>query len=453
MISQNNFREKFKAFAKEQKLLAADEMFLITVSGGVDSVVLAHICKQLGFSFVIVHCNFQLRGEASDGDENFVQALAKALDVPFYCKRFDTLSYKKNQGVGTQVAARTLRYDYFAELAESVAEEHKCKVKILTAHHQDDNVETSLMYMFRGSGIKGFTGIAVKNGIIERPLLFASKTEIKEFAGVNNIAYREDASNASDDYSRNFIRNKILPTIEEQFPDVKQMLVKDIELFQDVNRIYQIGIQKKIKSLVKYESGSIKIPVLRLEKMEAGKACLHEILQPLGFTAAQEIEVWQLCQSETGKYVIGKHHRVIRNRNWLVIVPSVVEEANQIVIESANESVNFAHGTLTLQTTDDVRIIADKQIALLDSRLLKFPLILRKWQQGDYFYPLGMNKKKKLSRFFIDEKLALHEKENVWVLESDGKIIWIVGSRIDDRFKMKSSSKAALRIKFDLLSK
>ena len=449
-MMNKNFIEKFKAFASKEKLLALDQVFLVTVSGGVDSVVLACICKLIGVEFVIVHCNFQLRGAESDLDETFVQELAQTLDVPFYCKKFDTISYKTIHGVGTQVAARTLRYDYFAELATAITIEKKRKVKILTAHHQDDNVETSLMYMFRGSGIKGFLGIAVRNGIMERPLLFASKTAIKEYASINEIAYREDASNAGEDYSRNFIRNKILPTIQEQFPDVKQMFVKDIELFQDVFQIYKIVIQKKIKSLIRLDSGTIKIPVLRLQKMEAGKACLHEILQPLDFTAAQEVEVWQLCQSETGKYVLGKQHRVIRNRNWLVIVPNVVKEANQFVIVSANEAVNFVNGTLTLQTTDDVKIPTDKKIALLDLKLVKFPLILRKWQQGDYFYPLGMRKKKKLSRFFIAEKYALHEKENAWILESNGKIIWVVGSRIDDRFKLHGSTKTALRIKFEL---
>lgn len=453
MSNSDKFLEVFKGFADQEKLLSKDKIFLVTVSGGIDSVVLAKICHLLGYNICLVHCNFQLRAAESDADEFFVQALAKELGIPFYCKKFDTISYKEKFAIGTQEAARTLRYEYFQELALSISKDTKKQVCILTAHHKDDNIETSLMFLFRGSGIKGLLGIAAKNGIIERPFLFATKDALRQYATDNNILYREDASNATIDYTRNFIRNKIVPTIEEQFPEVKDMLAKDIELFKDVYKIYRIGIEKKIKGLVKLESGNINIPVLRLQKMDAGKACLHEILQPLGFSAAQEVEVLKLCSASTGKYVSGKKYRVIRNRNWLVIVPNTEVIASTIVIEENEEFVNFESGNLTLQKTDVLDIITDKHIALLDFDSIKFPFILRKWKPGDYFYPLGMTKKKKLSRFFIDEKFSLPQKDATWLLESDGKIIWIVGSRIDNRFKVNSKTKAALKIQLNLLSK
>lgn len=446
------FIERFKAFAQQEKLLSKDRIFLVTVSAGVDSVVLAKICAQLEYQICIVHCNFQLRGEDSEADELFVENLAKELNVPFYSKRFDTKAYKEKFNVSTQVAARKLRYNYFNELADAINKEQKKKVSILTAHHKDDNIETSLMYLFRGSGIKGLLGVSAKKGLIERPLLFASKQEIKEYASENNITYRDDVSNASNDYTRNLLRNKIIPDIETHFPDFKIMMSKDIELFKDVYQIYKIGIEQKIKRLVKVEDEAIKIPVLRLQKMEAGKACLHEILQPLGFTVAQEIEVRRLCDAETGKYVLGPNHRVIRNRNWLLIVPNAVEAAAAFVVENTDSAVQFQNGLLQFQITEDLKISDDKKVALLDYRSIKFPLVLRKWRQGDYFYPLGMNKKKKLSKFLIDEKYALHQKENVWVLESDQKIIWIVGARIDDRFRINTSTTTALKITLTLPS-
>ncbi len=446
------FIDRFKAFAQQEKLLSKDKIFLVTVSAGVDSVMLAKICAQLEYQICIVHCNFQLRGEDSEADELFVENLAKELNVPFYSKRFDTKAYKEKFNVSTQVAARELRYDYFNELSGAINKEQKKKVSILTAHHKDDNVETSLMYLFRGSGIKGLLGVSAKKGLIERPLLFASKQEIKEYAIENNIIYRDDVSNASNDYTRNLLRNKIIPDIETHFPDFKTMMSKDIELFKDVYQIYKIRIDKKIKGLTKEEGESIKIPVLRLQKMGAGKACLHEILQPLGFTAAQEVEVWRLCDAETGKYVLGSNHRVIRNRNWLLIVPNAIEAATAIVVENIDSSVQFQNGTLQFQITEDLKISDDREVALLDDRSIKFPLILRKWRQGDYFYPLGMNKKKKLSKFLVDEKYALHQKENVWVLESDQKIIWIVGARIDNRFRINTSTTKALKITLTLPS-
>lgn len=446
------FIEQFKAFAQQKKLLSRDSIFLVTVSAGVDSVVLAEICAQLEYQICIVHCNFQLRGESSDADELFVQNLAKELKVPFYSKRFETKAYKEKLNVSTQVAARELRYDYFNELADTIGKEQKKKVSILTAHHKDDNVETSLMYMFRGSGIKGLLGVSVKKGLIERPLLFASKQEIKEYASENNIAYRDDVSNASNDYTRNLLRNTIIPNIEAHFPDFKNMMSKDIELFGDVYGIYKKGIEQKIKRLIEVEEGATKIPVLRLQKMEAGKACLHEILQLLGFTAAQEIEVWKLCDAETGKYILGPSHRVIKNRNWLIIVPIAVEVAAAIVVENTDVPVQFQKGSLQFQITEDLKISNDKEVALLDYSSIRLPLVLRKWKQGDYFYPLGMNKKKKLSKFFIDKKYSLLQKENIWVIESDQKILWIVGVRIDNRFRVDASTIKALKITLTLSS-
>ncbi len=447
---KDKFIQKFEAFAQEQKLLSEDNILMIAVSGGVDSVVLARICHGLKYNIVIAHCNFQLRGADSGGDELFVQKMAEQLNVPFYAKKFNTKAFKETAKIGTQEAARNLRYAFFDELAVELETASGKKVSLLTAHHLDDNVETCLMYFFRGTGIRGLLGMHTKENRLQRPLLFATKIEIEAYAAENDIVYRKDLSNEGTEYKRNLLRNKLIPVLTEAFPQLQHAVSKNIGLFKDVFDIYQEAILNKQKLLARRKGSSVKMLVSQLQKMLGGRACLHEIIRPFNFTAAQENDVWNLCFGETGKMVSSATHRIIRDRDFLVILPIQKPDPSAYSLVEGSAEFSFDAGSLQLHFLAEPGINADENIAELDADLVAFPLTLRKWKYGDYFYPLGMRKKKPLNRFFIDQKYAVDQKENIWIVESGQKIIWVVGCRIDDRFKITGKTKNVLRIAYAL---
>jgi tRNA(Ile)-lysidine synthase len=440
-----NLLEKYKVYIKAENLFQPRDKLLLAVSGGVDSVVLCELCKQAGYDFVIAHCNFQLRGEESTRDEQFVKELAKKYNAEALVKRFDAEKYAADNKVSIQVAARELRYQWFNELIsnESLVIGHW----VVTAHHLNDNVETMLMNFFKGTGINGLKAILPKQGRIVRPLLFALRKEIEQFAEENNLSWVEDSSNASDKYTRNYFRNKLIPGIKEVFPQVEENLANNLQRFREAEQLYQQAIDQHKKKLLELKGNEIHIPVLKLLKARPLHSILYEIIKDFGFTAHQTDDCIALLKSETGKYVHSHSHRIIRNRTWVIISPNQSTGADNILIEKEG-NIDFTDGNLEikkLQTTN-LKLQTSNQIAQLDAKKLSFPLILRKWKQGDYFYPLGMNKKKKLSRFFIDQKLSLTQKEKTWVIEMNKKIIWVVGMRIDDRFKITDATKEILQI-------
>lgn len=417
---------------------------LLAVSGGVDSVVLCEMCSQAGYNFSIAHCNFQLRGAESDADELFVSELAKKYGVKYFVEKFDTEKYASDHKISIQVAARKLRYDWFASLLGN----KKLQLQyLLTAHHADDNIETILMNFFKGSGINGLKGILPKQNKILRPLLGMTKDEIVAYAKEKNLEYREDSSNSSDKYTRNYFRNQLIPGLEKVFPQVKENLMHNADRFRDINLIYTRSIEERKKKLLLSAGEEVQVPVFKLLKEEAPGTILYEIIKDYGFTAAQVPEVQKLLSSESGKYCSSGSHRILRNRNWLIIAPLQSVDANQYLVEKATETVSFQLGELVLsEPGKPVKLDAGPNVAQLDATEIRFPLLLRKWKKGDYFYPLGMKKKKKLSRFFGDIKLSLNQKEKVWVIESQKKIIWVVGYRIDDRFKISKNTGNILRI-------
>lgn len=412
---------------------------LLAVSGGVDSVVLCELCSRAGYHFSIAHCNFQLRGEESARDENFVRNLAQQYNVPFHIKHFDTRAYAQERKCSIQVAARELRYSWFQTLGAKY---------IVTAHHLNDNIETLLMNFFKGTGIAGLRGILPKQGNIVRPLLFAAKDDIKQFAQENNLDWVEDSSNAEDKYTRNFIRHKIIPLIAEVYPQVESNLANNIPRFREAAYLYNQSLNQLIKKTVEAKGAELHIPILKLQKTTVAGAILFELLHPLGFTSKQTEEALHLMQSETGKYIASATHRILKNRNWLIIAPNETTIAEHILIEEGQDNVQFAGGVLQFGYEKDQQPPAGNNIALLDAAEITFPLILRKWKPGDYFYPLGMRKKKKLARFFIDNKLSATEKEKTWVIEMDKKILWVIGRRIDDRFKITPHTKKMLKIEW-----
>lgn len=483
--------QRFQQYIIDQHLFSPKDTLLLAVSGGIDSVVLCELCKQAGFPFVIAHCNFTLRGEESERDAAFVQQLALAYNVPFFKKEFDTAAYAESNKLSIQEAARALRYGWFTELLgrETVPAKHgsnresedrskKSEVGgrksedvqpetwnlkpgtgnrqpvtgncLVTAHHLDDNIETMLMHFFRGTGVHGLRGMLPKQGHIVRPLLFARKQELVAFAEENNLRWVEDSSNALDKYSRNYFRNQLIPLVQKIYPEAENNLANNLRRFADMELLYQQAVELHKKKLLEYKGQEVHIPVLKLKKSQPLHSIVHEIIKEYGFTPAQADEVIRLLDSESGRYVQSGTHRIIKNRRWLIIAPAQTEHAQTVAIDEDEHKIVFENGALIFESLNNknLQLVNDAATALIDRAALQFPLILRKWKKGDYFYPLGLAKKKKVARFLIDQKLSMTDKEKVWVLESNKKIVWIIGLRIDDRFKITEATRQVLRINF-----
>ena len=436
----------YSAFIYQHRLFQQSDHLLLAVSGGVDSAVLCELCSKCGYAFTIAHCNFQLRGNESERDEEFVKSLGKKYSVEVFVKKMETEKYAAEKKISIQVAARELRYDWFHELLAS-----KRLNWIVTAHHLDDNIETLLMNFFRGTVISGMRGMLPKTGKLIRPLLFARKEALLQFAKENQLSWVEDSSNQSDKYSRNYLRHQLIPVIEKLYPSVIENLGNNIERFRELEKFHQDAVEIHLKKLVEVKGEEVQVPILKLKKMASVKTIIYELIGPYGFGPAAVEEVFHLLESESGKYLLSSTHRILKNRNWLIISSRSPEKQEQVVVESGEDSIRFQNGELLFKkkVASNIELVANNGKALIDEEKISFPLLLRKWKPGDYFYPLGMTKKKKLARFFIDQKLSLPQKEKTWVIEMNKKIIWVVGLRIDDRFKVTNKTKNVLEITFD----
>jgi tRNA(Ile)-lysidine synthase len=309
------------------------------------------------------------------------------------------------------------------------------------------------MNFFRGTGIKGLRGMEPKQGRVARPLLFARRAQLEEFVATNNLSYVTDSSNLKEDYSRNYFRLTVIPMLHKIFPEVDKNILHNIDRFRDVEVLYEQAIELHKKKLLEYKDEEIHIPVLKLKKTTPLKTVVYEITKEWGFSPQQVDDIITLLDSETGKYICSATHRILKNRNWLIITPLTAAKSEIIIIEEGTKKMNFfpdgnKESTLKFEITPatDFLLPASNLIACLDAKGIHFPLLLRKWKVGDYFYPLGMKKQKKLARFFIDQKLSKADKEKVWVLEMNKKIIWVIGHRIDERFKITDKTRSVLKI-------
>ena len=440
---------RFKTFISEKKLFVATDHLLLAVSGGVDSVVLCELCSKSGFEFTIAHVNFSLRGAESDRDQQFVEILAAKYQQKILQKRFDTKSYAETNKCSIQVAARMLRYNWFEELMH----EKDGPGFTLTAHHLDDNVETVLMNLFKGTGIAGLHGIQPKHGKLIRPLLFARKEELVHYAEKHSLSWVEDSSNQLDHYSRNFMRQHIIPEIIQLYPEAMTNIAAGIERFTEVEQLYKMAIARQKSKLIVDRAPEFHIAILKLKKATPLKAITFEIISDFGFSPAQVDELIHLMDSESGRYIQSVSHRVVKNRQWLIIAPLQNPAPKTILIEQSSCECDMGMGKFVVSKTapapkEAIKLSASNFVALLDANHIHFPLLLRPWKQGDYFYPLGMRKKKKIARFLIDQKLAKTEKEKVWVVEMNKKIVWVVGLRLDDRFKITGSTRELLKLEF-----
>ena len=457
-----NLLQRYQQFIKEQNLFSPKDKLILAVSGGIDSVVLCELCKQTGYDFIIAHCNFQLRGEESERDEKFVKDLAEKYKVETKVKEFDTEKFAEENKMSIQEAARVLRYEWFDELVngelsivnrktEPNIHHSPFTIHLLTAHHADDNAETALMNFCRGTGLHGLTGIPLSYEHIRRPMLSFTREEILQFAKENKLEFVEDSSNLSSKYTRNFFRNEIIPAISKVFPQVNENLIDNINRFKEIEKLYKFAVNDIKKKLVKEKGNEWHIPVKQLMSY-GNRALIYEVINDFGFTEKQIEEVIKLAESESGKYIDSPslHYRIIKHRHWFIISPYNSTGSETIIIEQDNKKVSFEQGVLEFEQlqTSNHQPQTSNNIACLDAKNICYPFILRKWKQGDYFYPLGMKKKKKLSRFFIDQKLSKPEKEKAWVIEMDKKIIWVVGKRIDERFKVTEKTKTVLKINY-----
>lgn len=449
--------QRFTEHIQQNHLFQPADKLLLAVSGGADSVVLSWLAKKAGYVFGIAHCNFQLREEESRRDEAFVTELAKILEVPLFVKRFDTRKYTEERKVSIQVAARELRYQWFKEILEGKVQpvfpgeyfNNQAPFQfIVTAHHLDDNIETVLMNFCKGTGIRGLKGILPRQDNIVRPLLFAAKEEILAFAQAHQLSWVEDSSNEETKYTRNYIRKVVIPAIEKIYPHLQDNVANSIIRFQETAYLFNQALALHKKRLLEIKGDVVQIPVLKLLKSHPRHTLIYEIFKDFGFTPQQVVEVEKLLTSESGKYCVSPSHRILRNRAWLLITPLEASNEQVALLDKDDTSTIFDQQSLSLKWLkgSDIKFATDTTMAVLDAKEVRFPLVIRKWKAGDYFYPLGMKKKKKLSRFFIDQKLSLVEKEKVWVVESNKKILWVIGLRIDDRFKVTNVTREAIQL-------
>ncbi|HEY0031245.1 MAG TPA: tRNA lysidine(34) synthetase TilS [Bacteroidia bacterium] len=424
-------------YITEEKLFGPADKVLLTVSGGIDSVVMCALFHKAGLSFGIAHCNFQLRGEESEADELLTEELAEKYGVQFHSISFDTSAVAKKNKLSIQAAARQLRYQWF----EEIREQYKYKA-IATAHHQDDSVETFFINLVRGTGISGLHGILPKQGKIIRPMLFTTKKAIEAYAKKNKIKYREDSSNASDKYARNKIRHHLIPVLKELNPNLEQTIQEDIQRLHETEIIYKKEIDRERSQLLKETKGGITISIEKLKKLNPLSAYLYEFLKTYHFNGSHVKDVIHSLNGISGKQFFSETHRLIKDRRELIIEPinrkEEAKEGKKVLISENSKAIIVDGKKIIFHSVkaEKHQVKKSNTCANLDFDLLTFPLEIRKWKTGDAFYPLGMRGKKKLSDFFIDRKFSLDRKENIWLLTSAGKIVWVIGERIDDRFKI-----------------
>lgn len=413
---------------------------IVGLSGGADSVALLDILLRLGYGCIAAHCNFHLRGEESARDELFAREFARRLKVPFFKIDFDTEQYASEHSVSIEMAARDLRYTWFEQLRV----ENKAQA-IAVAHHQDDRVETLMLNLIRGTGIRGMIGIRPKNGFVIRPLLQMNRNDILLYLKEQNIGYITDSTNLLDVYTRNFIRLKVLPLLEEINPSVKTSLARTAEHLSDAENIYLHVIQQAEKEVWQNQ----KLSVTVLMHFPSPKTILYELLRPYGFSRITVEDIFQSLDKSSGKTFFSSTFRLIKDRNYLLIHPNKkVEDRVYILNEEIGEitiPINLSY--LKKKIDSDFQIEKGSNIACFDYDKLMFPLYLRRWQNGDWFIPFGMKGRKKLSDYFSDNKLNLAEKENCWLLCSGNNILWIVGRRTDNRFRIDETTKNAFIVK------
>ena len=434
-----------RSYIERNRLLSDDDRrpVLVGLSGGADSVALLSVLVRLGYACVALHCDFHLRGEESERDAAFARTFAESLGVPFYQTDFDTVAYAREHHLSIEMAARALRYAWFEELRERLGAQ-----AIAVAHHRDDSVETVVMNLIRGTGIRGLTGIRPRNGFVVRPLLCVSRADIVAWLENQGIRYVTDSTNLSDAYTRNFIRLNVLPLLERINPSVREAIARSAEHLSAVASVYAYEIARAREEVIVSE-GCLSIEALC--RFPAPEAILYELLKEYGFSRWVSAEVFDALRKESGKVFYSKTHRLLKDRAYLWIVPLEREaEKTSFLLDPSREIYREPVGLTfrELPITPDFQIEKNRRFAYFDADKLRLPLTLRKWREGDWFVPFGMKGRQKLSDYFSDHKFSRIEKEKAWLLCSGDAIIWLIGERADNRFRINSGTKRVLAVNF-----
>ena len=440
--------DQFLSFINKHNLVQPSQKVLLAVSGGMDSVVMCDLFSKAKINFVIAHCNFGLRGEESNEDEMFVKKLSIKYKVPFAVTTFQTEDFAETEKISTQMAARILRYEWF----EKIRKEQNCDY-IATAHHQNDVLETVLLNLTKGTGIAGLHGIRLKNGRIIRPLLFAEKEIIFDYVVENQIIWREDSSNESNKYQRNLIRNEVVPLLKQINPNLENTMQHTVERIAAVEDIFEQEMEMLRKQITWSDSQAVFVNYKAIQTLSQPVIKLSELLKPYHFTYQQSQDIFEAFDKESGKTFLSPTHTLVKDRTELVITKKSLQSFVSQVITISDEELIFDNLKLIIgksfERTEDFIVPTAKKIACLDADKVRFPLQLRKLKEGDWFCPLGMNKKKLISDFLIDQKVPLNLKKEAYLLTSNGSIVWVMGMRIDDRFKVTDKTEKVILLKIE----
>jgi len=426
--------QTIKRYIEKNNLLKLNDKIIVGLSGGADSAALLHILHRLDYTCIAAHCNFHLRGEESDRDEQFAAGFAESLRLPFFKQDFDTENIAKERGISIEMAARDLRYQWFAGLQENQQAD-----AIAVAHHRDDSIETLLLNLIRGTGIKGLTGIQPRMGSIVRPLLCVSKKEILQYVQAKNLPFVTDSSNEQDEWTRNKIRLQVIPLLETINPAVREAIVQTVDNLSEAYKVYQAEIDNAISAIYNEEEGSISIPLLKT--FPSPESLLFELLKNYGFGKEVVREIYSAMDGLSGKTFHAPEYYILKDRDEFLLLPVTQEENKEYLIQPADTLLEIPFRMEIRKNEATVNIEKNAHIACLDYDKLQFPLTLRKWKTGDKFMPSGMKNFQKLSDFFTNRKFSRIEKEKTWILTSGQEIVWVVNYRIDERFKADSTTK------------
>lgn len=429
--------ETVRKFIEKEKLFTPNASVIVGLSGGLDSMALLDVLVLLGYRCIAAHCNFHLRGNESDRDATFARKWCKKINVPFISVDFDTTRYAANRKISIEMAARELRYDWF----ETVRRQYDAET-VAVAHHKDDSVETVLLNLIRGTGIRGLTGIMSRNKDVARPLLCVTRAEIEAYITEKEIPYVYDSTNSDDVYLRNALRLHVIPQLEKLNPSAKEAIYRTSLNLSEAEKIYRISVAEAIKEVFKDD----KIDILKLCKTPSPQSVLFEILSPLGFSASVVEDAYNAMVASSGKVFVSKSRRLIKDRDYFILdqICAAQQETEIIYIDRETKEITEPIHLIIRKEEMPVEIKKNNRWLYADADKLEFPLKLRRWQEGDWFIPFGMKGKKKLSDYFTDRKYNLKEKKEAWLLLSGDGIVWIVGERTDDRFKVTEKSKRIL---------